>query len=203
MKADNILVVQKGRVVQQGTHAQLLADRDGPYWSLANAQQLSMSENSVPQLEELGLCDAENHDGEPPVFHMFNMDLESITSCEEPVYKPKWLFGSFGLFIWEQKPHWRWYSLMLAGALGAGSKTHQENTTLPISPDLWPQADSSCQLPFLYMHSCSPSLSHSSIFGDNIYTTRPIGGVSCLAYSRSGLERATLFSVGRPIPFHL
>ena len=133
MKADNILVVQKGKIVQQGTHEQLLVDKDGPYWSLANAQQLSMSENPVSQDDELGPCDAENHDGEPPVFHRFSMDLESMASSEEPDYKPKWLFESFGLFIWEQKPHWRWYGLMLGGALGAGSKIHQEIRQLLVS----------------------------------------------------------------------
>jgi len=34
--------------------------------------------------------------------------------------KSREYFGSFLLFLWEQKPQWRWYCLMLIGAVGAG-----------------------------------------------------------------------------------
>lgn len=121
MKADNIVVVQKGKVVQQGTHNELLADRDGPYWGLANAQQLSMGDDFASSL--LDPSDFEERDTDSVVFQKFSMDLEPATALEKPAYQPKWMLGSFRLFIFEQNPQWRWYLLMFLGALGAGGKS--------------------------------------------------------------------------------
>jgi ABC-type multidrug transport system ATPase subunit len=45
-KANNIVVLKKGRVVQQRTHEQLMADTEGAYWGLANAQQLTLGDDS-------------------------------------------------------------------------------------------------------------------------------------------------------------
>ncbi|TEA11298.1 ABC transporter BEA3 [Colletotrichum sidae] len=41
-KADNIILLRKGQVVQQGTHQSLMEDVDGPYYTLATAQKLDM-----------------------------------------------------------------------------------------------------------------------------------------------------------------
>jgi len=41
-KADKIVVLKKGKVIEEGTHESLLADEDGAYWALVNAQKLSM-----------------------------------------------------------------------------------------------------------------------------------------------------------------
>jgi ATP-binding cassette subfamily B (MDR/TAP) protein 1 len=173
MKADNIVVLKKGRVVQQGTHNELLADRDGPYWSLANAQQLSMGDNLASSL--LDRSDFEEQDTDSVVFQKFSMDLEPSTSLEKPVYQPKWMLGSFGLLIWEQKPQWRWYILMLLGALGAGGKPPA------LSPILAPTAQTNClfQEPFLCMRSYSQNSSLYLISGGNTCRTRQIGGASC------------------------
>lgn len=119
MKADNIVVLKKGQVAQQGTHDELLADKEGPYWGLANAQQLAMGDDSTTNPD---CFDAERQDADPSVFEKVSMDLQSATSPEESVYIPKGFLGSFWLFLWEQKRQWRWYSLMLLGALGAGGK---------------------------------------------------------------------------------
>lgn len=43
-KADKIVVLKKGKVVEEGTHESLLADEDGAYFGLVNAQKLSMGE---------------------------------------------------------------------------------------------------------------------------------------------------------------
>jgi ABC-type multidrug transport system fused ATPase/permease subunit len=42
MKADKIVVLQKGKVIEEGTHHHLLARQDGVYYGLVHAQQLAM-----------------------------------------------------------------------------------------------------------------------------------------------------------------
>ncbi|KAK7951026.1 ABC transporter BEA3 [Apiospora aurea] len=58
-KADTIVVLQKGRVVEQGTHDGLLKNEKGVYYGLVRAQQLSLgdptdsSESDEPEGEDL------------------------------------------------------------------------------------------------------------------------------------------------------
>lgn len=56
-KADNIIVMGKGRILEQGTHDALLSNPNGPYSSLVNAQKIranvSNADNAYEQEEEL------------------------------------------------------------------------------------------------------------------------------------------------------
>ena len=115
MKADKIVVINKGRVVQQGTHEELLADREGSYWGLANAQKLTFEGDSMKPIARV---DEEKAEGETFVSMEFSDGLEIV---QKQAKFPR--FWSFGVFLWEQKPRWRWYSVMLLGALGAGGKS--------------------------------------------------------------------------------
>jgi hypothetical protein len=122
MKADNIVVLKKGNVVQQGTHDELLADREGPYWGLASAQQLTLGDDSTDNMISFNDSESRRQDEDSIVFQKFSMDLQPVSSRRRTLPRPKWFLGSFGLFIWEQKPKWRWYGMMILGALGAGGK---------------------------------------------------------------------------------
>lgn len=121
MKADNIIVLEKGHVVQQGTHEALLSDINGPYWGLAHAQQLAtdmeLSEPSIMIAPEKAYTDS------PFVANDMVEARASPSSSKtgSKLLKPE-LLNSFALFLWEQKPQWRWYSLIAFGALGAGGK---------------------------------------------------------------------------------
>lgn len=122
MKADNIVVLKKGSVVQQGTHVELLAERDGPYWGLANAQQLTLGDDYADNMISFDDSESKVYDEDSVVFQKFSMDLQPVATPRRSLPRPKWFLGSFGLFLWEQKPKWRWYYLMVLGALGAGGK---------------------------------------------------------------------------------
>ena len=121
MKADNIAVLKKGQVVQQGTHEELLADTQGPYWGLANAQHLSTG-GVTPRTPDLISPWKDDLDS-PSLESKFSEDIDSDLDLEELSYKPNTSLDSFGVFIWEQKPQWTWYTLMLLGALGGGGKS--------------------------------------------------------------------------------
>ena len=119
MKADNIVVLKMGKIVQQGTHEELMWYRNGPYWALANAQKLSLGDGLYRNLD---LFDSESQDNDPQVLETIRGDIQARVSFEEPNYGQQCYLGSFGLFLWEQKVQWRWYGFMLLGALGAGGK---------------------------------------------------------------------------------
>ena len=120
MKADNILVMAKGKVVQKGTHQELFADQTGPYWALASAQHLSTeeydSENSVRGSpgEQSDVCVSPEK---------ISLDNDDQADIQQPTTGSKRLAGSFWILLWEQKRLSGWYSLMLIGTLGAGGKS--------------------------------------------------------------------------------
>ncbi|KAI1768032.1 P-loop containing nucleoside triphosphate hydrolase protein [Hypoxylon sp. FL1150] len=126
-KADNIVVLAKGKVVQWGNHETLMAQIGGPYWLLTNSQKLSMGESDyvdtssdvteVTETEKrtMDLMTLDETKGEGEV-----RDSES-TVADEPTWKRRGVIGSFGALLLEQKPFWPWYGVMLFGALIAGA----------------------------------------------------------------------------------
>lgn len=117
MKADNIVVLKKGKVVQQGTHTELLADREGAYWALANAQHLSLGQDEKKDLDWISF----DTDEETLALDSFDVQIGD-TSHDEPDYQERGFFGSFGSLLLEQKRFWFWYLLMLFASIGAGGK---------------------------------------------------------------------------------
>ncbi|KAK9425140.1 putative Leptomycin B resistance protein pmd1 [Seiridium unicorne] len=107
-KADTIVVLKKGRVVEQGTHDGLLEDKTGVYYGLVHAQQLSLGEPT------------EASDSESPE----EEDMGTILSREKSAalsetefmqkktgYKPQGLIGSFGRLLYEQRTRFPSYAL--------------------------------------------------------------------------------------------
>ncbi|KAI9685684.1 MAG: hypothetical protein M1822_004244 [Bathelium mastoideum] len=117
--ADSIIVLEKGKVAQQGTHEELINDKAGPYWALASAQVLSRHRSSVGSTDFLdsgGQIDISTDLSDLSV-----IDDEENFSSQDTVMESKGSSGSFWLLLWEQRPLWRWYGLLLMGTLSAGA----------------------------------------------------------------------------------
>jgi len=121
-KADNIIVMRKGKLVQQGTHEDLMADEGGAYWMLATAQQLTMS--SEEEGEETALLSevSENKSIDVPATEDMTREDTTTTASHIGVNQHKGFAGSFGLLLHEQTKHWGWYVMLLIGAVGGGGK---------------------------------------------------------------------------------
>jgi hypothetical protein len=117
-KADNIVVMGKGKVVEQGSHEDLLADSDGAYWALVNAQKLSMSEAHAEESDSV-----EESTMDPLVRQQSSGVGGAVAGAQEAAYQPRGLIRSFGLLLFEQKSHWVWYAVLLLAAMGAGGES--------------------------------------------------------------------------------
>ena len=113
-KADNIMVVVKGKVMEQGTHDQLLAKQTGLYYKLVYAQHLAVDPTdsidpitSDPWEFETKAADAEDE------------WVETITEQPKDNRNMRGVFGSFGLLLLEQRSRFPWLFGTLVGALGA------------------------------------------------------------------------------------
>ena len=115
-KADKIIVLRKGRVIEQGSHESLLSDANGAYWALVNAQQLSMGEGFA---DESDLIESSRINA---LVREMSAVEDSKANEGETVFQRKSIFQSFGLFLYEQKIHWQWYVLLTIGCMGAGGK---------------------------------------------------------------------------------
>jgi ATP-binding cassette subfamily B (MDR/TAP) protein 1 len=123
-KADKIIVVAKGKVVEQGTHDGLLAKEDGVYSNLVHAQRLTMDAH-VEELLKVPSSDLAAEDSvmtEKPV----------ATKVEETPYVLRGFLRSFGFLLIEQKAHVLWLVLTIAGALGSA-------TSVPLQSYLFAQ----------------------------------------------------------------
>jgi len=113
-KADKIIVMREGRNMEEGTHDELLSLPDGIYAGLVQAQQLE--NESAPKDDDVD--EAEYMDA--------LARKETITSLKQGTvdeafsYKTRGFWRSVGLFLWEQRSHWRLYCLVLVAAIGAG-----------------------------------------------------------------------------------
>lgn len=131
-RADNIVVLAKGQIIQQGTHDTLLTDVNGAYWKLVHAQQLVQEVKEKPTLptwervlSEKRLSIRTSIISEVDV--LGPMDVQMTRPEDKAMGEDKAkagskgrFFHSFGMLMVEQKGNWIWYFVMLLTAAGAG-----------------------------------------------------------------------------------
>jgi ATP-binding cassette subfamily B (MDR/TAP) protein 1 len=116
-RADKIIVLRQGKLVEQGTHDELLENETGVYHGLVTAQNLAVEAEEADSVEEQNLKEIATADTDKSQIQ----ERTSQNSTDEPEYKPVGLFNSFGRLIVEQRHHWVLYSIAVFGILAAGA----------------------------------------------------------------------------------
>ncbi|KAI1131740.1 multidrug resistance protein [Nemania abortiva] len=117
-KADAIVVLKKGKVVEKGTHESLLQNEGGVYYGLVHAQQLSLgeptdaSDSEEPEEENLGAILSREKSTAVS-------DLADDPRPED--WKERGLIGSFGKLLYEQRSRFPSYVIIIIAAAAAGS----------------------------------------------------------------------------------
>ncbi|ROW16183.1 hypothetical protein VPNG_01887 [Cytospora leucostoma] len=133
-KADNIIVLQKGRLVERGTQEDLLSNEEGVYSMLIRAQRLALGggeqeENQAPIDQGLqGSYDEENIQA---TLSREKSATQATTSGDEPddnnnnnkKWKDRGILGSFGVLLVEQRSRFPVYIIILLSAAGAAVAT--------------------------------------------------------------------------------
>jgi ATP-binding cassette subfamily B (MDR/TAP) protein 1 len=131
-KADKIIVLRQGQVMEEGTHSQLLKNEEGIYYGLVRAQAIATTAEHEQQDEEYddnvvtldderaelvktksnksGLGSAQEHDG--------IMTKDGLVAG----YKYKGFLRAFGTLLAEQKMLWPYYVVVIAACSAAGGK---------------------------------------------------------------------------------
>ncbi|KAF2679024.1 ABC multidrug transporter-like protein [Lentithecium fluviatile CBS 122367] len=114
-RADKILVLLKGRVVQQGTHDSLLEEKDGVYWKLVHAQEVVVGDHGVTK-ERL----VDEKESQETLIES-EVTLVDEAEARPPKSKAKSITRSFGMLLAGQKQNWIGYLTIVVAAMGAAS----------------------------------------------------------------------------------
>lgn len=120
-KADRIVVLQKGRLVETGTHDSLLQNPEGVYYGLVHAQQLSLG-GTIEGAEDYG----EHH--EEDIGKILSKEKSAANSAggdtmAGPEVKNRNLFTSFGRLLYEQRSRFLSYALTVFFAILCAGKS--------------------------------------------------------------------------------
>lgn len=122
-RADKIIVMRKGIVIEQGSHAELLNDEDGFYKNLVNAQTILLGDdgrdpNGQEEMDFEALLNAASNQRDETA----DATEEAQTDSKAPPKKGKYL-RSFSTLVRERVPkYWHLYIGTFGAALTAGCK---------------------------------------------------------------------------------
>lgn len=120
-KADNIVVLSKGVLKEQGTHEGLLKDEGGVYSALVRAQRLGLDDHTGDDTKDSEEKELQNLQ----IALSRTKSVQSADGLDETDVESAWitkgLFGSFGRLLWELRSRVPFYIIivMFAAVLGA------------------------------------------------------------------------------------
>lgn len=114
--ADKIVVLQNGKVAQEGTHEGLLSKGEGVYYGLVNAQKLSLGDEKE---------DEPMHEEEDIAAVLTREKSAAKSERDHEKQAAQWtnrnIFNGFGRLLSEQKSKFPLYVIAIAGACGAAA----------------------------------------------------------------------------------
>lgn len=124
-KADKIVVLQKGKLMEQGTHESLLSNEAGVYSGLVRAQRLTLGREEDEEDSD-ALEDKEAEEIQA-ILSREKSASKALASGGETELETAWvnrgLAGSFGRLLYEQRSRFPFYVLILLAASGIASGT--------------------------------------------------------------------------------
>lgn len=117
-RADKIVVLRKGELVEEGTHDELVQLEAGVYRGLVYAQELAMEPEGANDISEEAQLERVNT---PDAKRAAAQETQSEMSEANPEYKERGLVLSFGRLLYEQRSQWFLYSISAIGILMAGA----------------------------------------------------------------------------------
>ncbi|RSL63263.1 hypothetical protein CEP54_005308 [Fusarium duplospermum] len=118
-KADNIIVLQKGRAVEEGTHESLM-ELSGAYSALVQAQSLRFGDK--PENETPGVSDAESGKED----HLNDINRVPTAAEESQIHEqvePRSLARGFGRLLYEQREQFPFYIGIVFSAMAVAAGT--------------------------------------------------------------------------------
>jgi len=125
-KADKIIVLKQGRIVEEGNHGELMRNKDGVYGALVNAQALAMGQDDILDDDSIGLelAASRSHDSDRMAYPDAAVPSASAAETNDNDQIPRESMNSFfsscGRLIYEQQSHWFLYTMVFLGCLGGG-----------------------------------------------------------------------------------
>jgi len=119
-KADRIVVLKKGKVVEQGTHESLLENPQGVYYGLVHAQQLSLgdategTDSEEPEEEDMAAILTREKSA---------AYSDAVDGPKQQAWRNRGLMGSFGRLLYEQRSRFPFYAIVLLAAAVVGCKS--------------------------------------------------------------------------------
>ncbi|KAK2877091.1 multidrug-resistance transporter mdr5 [Arthroderma sp. PD_2] len=121
-KADNIIVMNKGQVLEQGTHDSLL-NAKGQYWNLVNAQNLSLSNDDTSSESERSADEPTPALEKQVTTRSTRSNIPNeVIAKQEDVSRKMSLFRCLLIIFYEQRRHWLFFLLgCIASVTGGGA----------------------------------------------------------------------------------
>lgn len=124
-KADKIVVLQKGKLMEQGTHESLLSNEEGVYSGLVRAQRLTLGREE--EAEDSDALEDKEAEEIQAILSREKSASKAIAGGGEAEIESQWvnrgLTGSFGRLLYEQRSRFPFYLLIILAAAGIASGT--------------------------------------------------------------------------------